>query len=244
VIPFQYAKKDAIASFEKFFAGKKLLPKEFKDENRIKEIKGVYIPFWLFGADAHASFTYRATRISNWSDGDFEYTKTDFYALIRSGQIGYANIPVDGSSKAEDNYMQSILPYDFSQLKPFEMPYLSGFFADRYDVGSEDCKPIANEYIRRSVADVFDQTATGYSSVMTERSSIQLSDGKVEYALLPVWLLTIQYNEDVYLYAMNGQTGLFVGNLPVSKKRYSAWLFGVSAAAFAVLSVIGWMFFG
>ena len=41
-----------------------------------------------------------------------------------------------------------------------------------------------------------------------------------EYALLPVWLLHVRWNGKLYTFAMNGQTGKLVGDLPLSKKQY------------------------
>ena len=44
-----------------------------------------------------------------------------------------------------------------------------------------------------------------------ENSNIQFRGGKAQYALYPVWLLNTTWNGNQYLFAMNGQTGLFVG---------------------------------
>ena len=59
--------------------------------------------------------------------------------------------------------------------------------------------------------------------------------GKVHYALLPVWILNTKWEGKDFLFAMNGQTGKLVGNLPVSTKR----VVGLFAAIAASLSAIG-----
>lgn len=43
-----------MAALENHYKGKRLLPKVFKDQNHIKEVKGLYVPVWLFDADADA----------------------------------------------------------------------------------------------------------------------------------------------------------------------------------------------
>ena len=43
-------------------SGKRLLPKVFKSQNHIDEIKVVYVPFWLFDAEADANILYRAEK--------------------------------------------------------------------------------------------------------------------------------------------------------------------------------------
>ena len=70
VIPFRLDKKAAKAGLMKHLTGKRLLPKVFRDQNHIDEIKGVYVPFWLFDTDVDAQVRYRATRVNSWSDSD------------------------------------------------------------------------------------------------------------------------------------------------------------------------------
>ena len=74
VIPFKLDKKAAIEALKKHYCGKKLLPKVFKDLNRIKEVKGLYVPVWLFNADAQGHVQYRATKVRTWRDRSEEHT--------------------------------------------------------------------------------------------------------------------------------------------------------------------------
>ncbi len=242
VIPFKLDKEAAKAGLKKHLSGKKLLPKVFKDENRINEIKGIYVPFWLYDTDADAKIRYHATRTRFWSDSNYNYTETSHYALIREGSLSFDNVPVDGSKKLDDTLMESIEPYNFSEAVDFKTAYLSGFLADKYDVSSSDSEGRANERIKRSTEDAFRSTTLGYGTVYPERSYIKTSSGRVRYALLPVWLMTTSWNGESYTFAMNGQTGKFVGNLPTDMKaffKYLALYFaGISAAAMALMYLI------
>ncbi len=244
VIPFKLDKNAAKEALKKHYGGKRLLPKVFAQENHIDEIKGIYVPVWLFDTDVDADIRYKATRVRAWSDSDYNYTETSFYSVTRGGSIGFERVPVDGSSKMEDALMESIEPYDFSEAVDFQTAYLSGFFADKYDVDAEQSIARANERIKRSTEDAFAATVQGYTSVSAESSGIHLKNGVAKYALYPVWLLTTSWNGERYTFAMNGQTGKFVGDLPMDKKAYKKWLFGlagaVSAAAFAV-SYLLWL---
>lgn len=246
VIPFKLDKKAAKEALKKHLSGKRLLPKVFKDENHIDEIKGVYVPFWLFDAHADANIRYRATKLRTWSDSDYIYTETSHYAAQRAGNISFENVPVDGSSQMPDDLMESIEPFDFSEAKDFQTAYLSGYLADRYDVSADDSVDRANSRVKKSTEDAFAATVEGYDSVIAENSSIQLNNGKSKYAMYPVWVLHTSWNGEKYLFAMNGQTGKFVGNLPVDKNAYWRYFMGiaggVAVAAFAILSLI-WKFF-
>ncbi len=244
VIPFKLDKEAAKAALRKHYAGKRLLPKMFAEENHIDEIKGVYVPFWLFAADADASIRYRCTRVRAWSDSDYHYTATSFFLVSRDGKIGFERVPVDGSSKMEDDLMESIEPFDFTDAVDFQTAYLAGYLADKYDVNAEQSIERANDRIRQSTADAFAATVQGYAPVTPETTGIRLKNGHAAYALYPVWLLNTTWDGKKYTFAMNGQTGKLVGDLPMDKHAYKKWLFGltgiVGAAAFAV-SYLLWL---
>ena len=108
VIPFKLTKEDAKAGLLQHLKGKRLVPKIFSQQNHIDEIKGVYVPFWLFDADADANIRYRATRTRAWSDSNYNYLETSHYSLLRAGCIGFERVPVDGSSVMADDWMESI----------------------------------------------------------------------------------------------------------------------------------------
>lgn len=244
VIPFKYDKKAAVEALKKHYGGKRLLPKVFANQNHIDEVKGIYVPVWLFDADADANIRYKASRVRTWSDSSYRYTETSFYSVIRGGTIGFERVPVDGSTKMDDTLMESIEPFDFSGAVDFQTAYLSGFLADKYDVDSEQSIARANERIKKSTEDAFLSTVQGYVTVIPEASSISLQNGVAKYALYPVWLLNTSWNGKKYTFAMNGQTGKFVGDLPLDKGAYKKWLFGltgiIGAVAFAI-SYLMWL---
>lgn len=242
VIPFKLDKKAAKEALSKHFHGKKLLPKVFKDENHIDEIKGVYVPFWLFNAEADADVTYNATKVRRWSDSRYNYKETSHYLVSRAGNIGFERVPVDGSSKMDDTLMESIEPFNFNDAVDFQTAYLAGYLADKYDVTAEQSKSRANQRIRRSTEDAFRNTVKGYSTVITQNSSVRLSRNTVKYALYPVWILTTSWKENNYIFAMNGQTGKMVGNLPLDKGAFARWFIGVFAGVSVLASILGLLF--
>lgn len=242
VIPFQVDKKAAVAALQNHYKGKRLLPKVFKDQNHIEEVKGLYVPVWLFDADADARVEYRATRTRAWSDSNYHYTETRHYAVIRGGGIGFENVPVDGSTKMDDILMESIEPYNISDAVPFKAAYLPGFLADKYDVDAEASINRANERIKNSTEEAFRDTVQGYSTVVPVESNIDLEHGKAKYALYPVWLLNTRWNGQKFTFAINGQTGKTAGNLPMDRGLFWKYFLGISgavaAAAFAVSYLI------
>ena len=225
----------------KHISGKRLLPKVFKDQNHIDEIKGVYVPFWLFDTDADAQVSYKAANIRTWSDSRYIYTETRYFLVNRGGSIGFEHIPVDGSSKMPDDLMESIEPFDISEAVDFQTAYLAGYLANKYDVTAEESIDRVNARVKRSTEEAFAKTVKGYDSVNVENSNIQFRGGKAQYALYPVWLLNTTWNGNQYLFAMNGQMGLFVGDLPIDQSAATKWLLGLTVLISAVSYGVIWL---
>ncbi len=239
VIPFKLDKKAAKEALSRHLKGKKLLPRVFKTQNHIDEIKGVYVPFWLFDTGVNANMVFEATRVRRWSDSSYDYTETSYYDVHRGGSIAFANIPVDGSSKMPDDLMESIEPFDFSQAVDFQTAYLAGYVADKYDVEAQQCEIRANTRVKASTEIAFAGTVAGYDSVRPTYTNMQLMNAKAKYVLYPVWILNTTWQGKKYVFAMNGQTGKFVGDLPMDKGAFFRWLGGIAAgAAAAVFGII------
>lgn len=234
IIPFKFDKNAAKNALNKHIEGRKLLPKVFKDQNHIDEIKGVYVPVWLFDAEADAQMIYKAEKIRRRSDNEFNYIERNYFSVRREGSVMFENVPVDGSKKMADELMESIEPFDAGGAVEFQTAYLSGYLADKYDVTAEESVERANQRIKNTTEQIFASTVQGYDTFNKENGNISLKGGKAKYALFPVWLLNTTWNGNKYTFAMNGQTGKFVGDLPVDSGAAMKWFIGISAAATAV----------
>ncbi len=235
IIPFRVEKKSAMELLQSSAKKKFLIPSAFKSESKLKKIMGVYVPFWMFDCDADADITYTGERVTTWHDSRYDYVKTDFYRLFRSGKAQFENIPVDASLAAENEYMDALEPFDYGDAVKFNSSYLSGYLADKYDVSVDDSIERANKRIRSSMESILMRDTHKYAAVRTESASIRFHDGKVRYALLPVWMLNVAYGGSLYKFAINGQTGKIVGQYPVDKGK----LFLLRIGLFALITVIG-----
>ena len=229
VIPFKLDKKAAKEAYYKHIKGRPLLPKVFRRENHIDEIKGIYVPFWLFDADVAADARYKATKVRVWSDSDYDYTETSYYSVDRSGNMSFVSVPVDGSSRMPDDLMESIEPYKVADAVEFQTAYLYGYLADKYDVDAQQSTDRARERMKESAQDVLRDTVKGYASVIPENTNVRISGGDAKYALYPVWILNTTWRGKKYIFAMNGQTGRMTGDLPVDNGAYTRWLLGLTA---------------
>ena len=238
VIPFNTTKEDAKNAFLQLCKGKPLLPKFFTQEQQVEKITGMYVPFWLYDCDAAFDGSYKATRVHFWSDSKYNYTKTDHYLLKRSAEASYFGIPMDGSSKMDDTFMESIEPFDYSAIESFDMAYLSGFFADKYDVASEKGHDRIRQRVENAMYDRIQESLIGYATTVPTSRNLDLHHRNARYVLMPVWILNTRYQGKIYTFAMNGQTGKMTGSFPICPKRSAAWFAGIWAAATLVVSLI------
>ncbi len=202
VIPFKIDKQRAMQILEEFYKGKPLLPDSFTKNNRLSKISGMYVPFWLFSCTGDGAVHFDATKVRNWSDSNYEYTKTEYYRVLRAGKIGFDKIPVDASTKMEDNYMDGLEPYDYGAMVPFDSMYMAGYFADKFDVGVEDCSSRAVKRVIQSTEDAFEKTADGYTTLTKSTSSVQMQGEDINYTLLPVWMLNTKFEGKMYQFAI------------------------------------------
>ena len=237
IIPFKKTKDDAVKALRKFYAGKPLLPKRFTEENQIQKIQGMYVPFWMFDCDTDANITYDAKKIRTYRQGDTEVTETDHYMVTRQGTVAFDKIPVDGSTKMDDVFMESIEPFQYQDLTNFQDAYLSGYLANRYDIEPDDCLPRVNERVRKSTQEALITTVRGFNQVVPRSARINIYNSKIRYVLMPVWILSTKYHNETYTFMMNGQTGEVVGSLPTDNGKAVLYWVGITLL-FVVIAIL------
>ncbi|MCL2003341.1 MAG: hypothetical protein FWG72_04965 [Oscillospiraceae bacterium] len=241
VLPFKLVRADAMAQFKNFLKGKRFVPNSYCAEKNLEKLTGVYIPFWLFNSTIHFHVAGEGDIVTTSRQGDYKVTKTDTYRIVRTGSLGVKDVPTDASSKTPDDIMDSIEPYEFSELKPFATPFLSGFLAERYDVTQDESFGRANRRMEASAEKKIKASLTRYSRVRRQTDNKHADGVSARYALLPVWMLHSYFNGKDYLFAMNGQTGKMLGNLPIDKGkmfRFGLLVFGLSGTACALLGLL------
>ena len=243
IIPFRFEKQAAINALKNHYKGKKLLPKVFSAQNHIEEVKGIYVPFWLFDGHADANVDYTATKIAVHYTSKEKVTTTSHYNLNRSGTVTFEKISVDASKKMDDALMDSIEPFDYDSLYDFSSSYLPGFFAEVYDVSTDECFERARVRAENTALQEMTNSIGGYDTVSVANKKIRVVNDKVTYAFLPVWVLSTKWRDKNYIFAMNGQTGKMVGNLPVDKGLFWKYFFSITLGVAAVAAPLVYLFF-
>jgi len=237
VIPFQKSKDQAVETFLHWCKRKKFLPDDFSSPNQLENIAGLYIPYWLVDCDTRGHLRGTGKKISSWRQGDYRYTKTDIYSVSRAAQMSFTYLPHDASSKADDQIMESIAPFNYEDLKDFSYSYLSGFMSEKYDVTKEQVYPLIKSRVEDAVTRELRSSVTGYTSTSIASTHVQFDHTRFHYTLMPVWMLTYFYKDKTYMFAMNGQTGKTFGSLPVCDKKLNILFIVTFIISFAIILV-------
>ncbi len=135
--------------------------------------------------------------------------------------------------------MEAIEPFDYNDLKDFSMSYLSGFYADKYDVDRAGVFPRIRERADKVSREVIHNSiGKGYSSISVKNETYNVLKTDWQYMMLPVWFMSYKYKDKVYEFAMNGQTGKLAGTPPLSKPKLAGFTSVIGAVA-ALIFFIG-----
>ncbi len=237
VLPFVFDKDAAVNYFNEWARSKFFIPKDLISTAQLDKLTGLYVPFWVAKSSTSSKLEAIGENIRSWTSGNYRYTETKRYRVVREATINYEGVPADGSKKIDDLLMESIEPYNYAEAKPFNMAYLSGFYADKYDVDKEQVFPRIQDRMYSNNGRLLEST-TNYSALVSKQQFNRTDTLSWDYMLLPVWFMTFEYKGKMWEYAVNGQSGKVAGELPVSKGKLTA--FCILIAALITLAI----FFG
>lgn len=244
VIPFSISKDEARKAFKKWCKNGRLTPRGFMTADRIKNITGMYIPFWIYDLNTKAKIKAVGTKVRKYSRGDYIYTETKYYDVYRDIDLYYNSVPADASAKMNDDIMDKLEPYHYKDLKDFKTPYLAGYLAEKYNFNDQELYPRVETKINPFVKSYVNSTLTGYSSIRNRKDHIQTENVKSTYVLFPVWMVYYDFDRQEHTFAMNGQTGKVIGKPPISKQKVAMWFSGIAASAFLAIKIVSFMIGG
>lgn len=237
LIPFKKVREEAVDAFSNVLKGKVLAPKKFRDVKNIEKISGIYIPFWAYDLLAKGGMRFLATDTRMWSDSDYDYTETTSYNVDVSGTLEYEKVLVDASSRFDDDLMDSLEPFNLSELVEYNNAYLSGFLAEKYDISLEEGLVRAENRTMNTCIQELGSKVRHQSRTLTD-NNMKIEKVKSGYIMLPVFMININYKDKIYTFAMNGQTGKIVGNIPIGVRETIIWTIMIFVLVFIVSTIV------
>ena len=220
------------------FKSRIFTPGSFLTESTLEDMKGVYVPFWLYDYKARYDYAGKGTKVRVWTSGDTEYTETSFYRVERDMDIDFDKIPVDASIAMPNDVMDLMEPFDYGQMEGFEESYMSGFCGEIYNMNAEELEERAKTRADADAEALMKETLAGYTTLIPERKDLRMDREAAHFALLPVWQYLYRYQGKEYVFHVNGQSGKISGSTPVSVKKVLAYGSTVFAALWILLSCV------
>lgn len=239
IIGFKLTKENAISDFQKWVGKRWFVPKDFKSQQQLEKLTGLYVPFWLADCNVNADYRAIGRKVRSWTSGNYRYVETKEFSIIRQCNLDTKGIPADGETKIDDLLMEAIEPFDYKELQDFSMSYLSGFYADKYDVDKAQVFPRIRVRSNQACQSFIKSTISGYTSVSPSVEQYNIMSTNWNYVMLPVWFMTYKYRDKMYEFAINGQTGKLAGTPPLAKGKLALACAAVGVAVTLISSLIG-----
>lgn len=237
VLPFGITQDQAKKLYFSWIRKKFFAPASFKTAQEVDQIRGLYIPCWLFDSHVMGSVEGEGKNTRSYTSGEYRVTETDHYHVLRAGDARYSRVPVDGSKKLDDSLVLGIEPFDYTQLQDFSMEYMASCLAETYDLPKEEAQTFMEPRVKAYLAGTLESSGRQYGSLSIRSQNIDVSEVQGDYAMLPLYILNNRYGKKNLTFLVNGQTGKVYGQTPVDH----LWRLGFTLAmtvAFSLLAVL------
>lgn len=241
MLPFKVSKNKAIDLLRAEFKNRIFTPTGFLSRASVDKIEGSYIPFFMYDYATDTNYQGTGTKIRTWTSGDYEYTETSYFNIIRQLQADFSKVPVDASEAMEDGYMDLMEPFDYSGLQDFKDKYMSGFLGEKYNQPENELEPRALTKVGKAIDALISGSISGYATVTQNSKNTASDKQKVNYALLPIWEYIFRYQGVDYKFHVNGQTGKIAGKTPVAKDKvviFGVTVFGLVSVAALLINLL------
>ena len=233
ILPFRIQKDQAVSGIREKLNKGFFVPNEIKNFE-VEKVRGIYIPYFLFDV-----YYYDWQRLRG-TVGSGKHKKTKYF--IREAECDFKRLTCDASKQLNDESSQRLEPYDLRMLRPFEAGYLSGFYADKYDMTDQELTGVAvgrcKELFDKEMID-----SVRANSVRIVQNNPRYEVKSAEYALLPAWFMTFRYKNEPFTMLVNGQTGKVVGAVPFNKAKLVSLFIIIAIIGSIIFSVLGLFFF-
>jgi len=235
LIPFQISKKQVQELFKKWLASRRFAPSALSQEARGSGILGIYLPHWTYDSHTSTNYScevghyYEETETYTEEENGKQVTKTRKVQKVRwSKASGYLeeffdDVLVIASRKQMCSKIYGIYPFDFRALVPYRPEYLSGFMAERYQLSLKEGFDSAKNSMKFDIERLIEKKEKQHADLVRDiQARTTFSDVKFKLILLPLWISSYTYQNKVYQYLVNGQTGSVSGEAPVSFWKITA----------------------
>lgn len=220
VVPFSISDKQASELFKKWIKRKFFCPKLAKESAKPDRFKGIYLPYWTFDANTYSTYQgqYGIDHKKQDKNGNV-HVETHWHNTSGTYHQFIDDELVLASKNHDVSILRGVEPFDTENNKGYKPEYIAGFVAERYSIGLKDAWKTAMGSMKEKLSyRISEKIRADHHADRTRNIKIQTQykDITYKYLLLPIWISNFKYNDKVYQFMINGQTGKVSGKTPVS----------------------------
>lgn len=213
VIPFQISQDDAIARMRHWLGQSFWRPGNLASTASITKMMGVYVPYWVFQASTHSYWTADSSATPAGARGDW-------YPHAGEHRGVYAGLLVGASGALTPQETLAICPFELSGKVTVSDVDLENSIVEQFRVQRKYARPQAYAGFEQMVRQECQQQVPG--NVRNLHVNMRLEGLASEPLLLPVWIMAYTYNQRLFRFLVNGQTGRAAGQAPISLRKIVA----------------------
>ena len=237
IIPFRVKKAAAVKKYREKIQNTLLAPDWMSDDDSIEKFRGIYMPFHLFRYSGNGVYRGKATsnKVEKINGEKYDVTRT--YLIEAPAEVDYDEIPADASASFPDPMSRALSPYRSKYMEEFQLPYLSGYYADGNDVSADlygpDYEKIARSDMKSRDGIKADKLSVVASDVL---QSVEVKQS-TKSALFPAWFLSFRNGDRISYAAVNGDTGELAVDIPIDFRKYLTASVIVAGAVSVILNL-------
>lgn len=216
IIPFRVTQNEAKEAYLRKIRKSIFAPAFLKQDTQVEKTRGIYMPYQV--ANYRGAGYAAIQSIHHRSSGNYDITETMRDTMHADVEL---NMTHDALHEFSNVISEGISPFDMEGVCQYSPAYLSGFYADKADIGKDIMRGKAEEEAKQLCEDAVVRAAIKGNQLKKVEAMPQVSCDKVETVLCPVWFISNkQPNGSVSYAAVNGQTGEVAAEIPIDKKRF------------------------
>jgi len=233
IVPFEVSHEQAVATMRKFLGNGYWRPRDLAKKAVIENMTGVYVPYWVFSARTK---TYWCADTSQTPSG----ARSDWYPISGNHQGEYSGVLIGASSTLAPGETAVLCPFDLSRAKQPHEVDTENITVEQFRVQRKYARPLARQAFEELERSACNQYVPGRSrNVHVNTRLDRLSSSRV---LLPIWIMAYRYQNHLYRFLVNGQTGRSTGQAPFSYAKLGKVLgigLAVLLAVFVGMGICG-----
>lgn len=235
VLPFAVDEKTANEVIDKWINSRWFAPNEFKKYSTTGSFTSIYAAYFTYDADTTTE--YRGQRGDNYmvtvGSGENRRTEVRTRWSPRWGTVGdsFDDVPILANTGFEDKHVHALEPWPTQTARPFSAEYIAGHLCRTYDHDVEESFGPAKQRIEAGIRETVRRDIGGDHQRISAMS-VHYQSLTFKHLLLPIWLLTVVYQQRPFQVFINGVTGEVQGQRPYSVIK-------ITLAVIAALIVAG-----